>query len=67
MAETLDGQDFQMWLKQTIHQLQNRDFAALDIENLIKELAELGQSEKRRLEQVLDEDFFFRINPLPGI
>lgn len=53
MAETLYEQDFQIWLEKTIHQLQNRDFDSLDIENLIEELTDLGKSEKRTLESNL--------------
>ncbi len=53
MSNTLYDQDFQGWLKQTIRQLQKREFAELDIDNLIEELKELGKSEKRTLESNL--------------
>lgn len=53
MANTTYEQDFQLWLEQTIHQLQKREFDALDIDNLIEELTELGKSEKRALESNL--------------
>jgi hypothetical protein len=46
MSETLYNQDFQKWLEQTIHQLENGEFAGLDIEHLIEELTDLGRSEK---------------------
>lgn len=53
MSKTLYDQDFQVWLEQTIRHLQKREFAALDIDNLIEELIELGKSEKRTLESNL--------------
>lgn len=53
MQEKLYDRDFQLWLEQTIEQLQKRDFAAIDIEHLIEELTDLGKSEKRTLESNL--------------
>ncbi len=44
--KTLYDEDLQMWIEQTIHQLKNREFEALDLENLIEELIDLGKSEK---------------------
>ena len=49
----LYDQDFQLWLKKTIHQLQDRDFDGLDIEPLIEELIDLGKSEKNALKSNL--------------
>ncbi|MFM6729573.1 MAG: DUF29 domain-containing protein [Microcystis panniformis] len=53
MSKTLYEQDFQLWLATTINHLQKREFAALDTDNLIEELTELGKSEKRTLESNL--------------
>lgn len=53
MLKHLYEKDFQLWLQQTIEQLQQRDFNALDVEHLIEELTELGKSEKNRLESNL--------------
>lgn len=53
MSKTLYEQDFQVWLERTIRYLQKREFADLDIDNLIEELRELGKSEKRALESNL--------------
>ena len=53
MSKTLYEQDFQMWLETTINHLQKGEFTALDTENLIEELTELGKSEKRTLESNL--------------
>jgi hypothetical protein len=53
VPDTLYDRDLQLWLKQTIRQLQNRDFAALDIEHLIEELIDLGKTEKNSLKSNL--------------
>lgn len=53
MSKTLYEKDFQIWLQQTICHLQKGEFSALDIDNLIEELTELGKSEKRTLESNL--------------
>jgi len=53
MTETLYNRDLQLWIEQTIQQLQNREFEALDIEHLIEELADLGKSEKSALKSNL--------------
>lgn len=47
---TLYEQDFQLWIAQTIHQLQTGDYKSLDIEHLVEELVDLGKSEKNVLE-----------------
>lgn len=49
MSETLYEHDFQRWLEQTVGQLKNREFEALDVEHLIEELVDLGKSEKNAL------------------
>ncbi|MEI6442663.1 MAG: DUF29 domain-containing protein [Nostocales cyanobacterium ELA583] len=49
MSNTLYNRDFQLWIEQTIQQLQNREFVSLDIEHLIEELVDLGKSEKNAL------------------
>lgn len=46
----LYDQDFQLWLSQTINQLENQQFDQLDLEHLIEELTDLGKSDKRSLE-----------------
>ena len=46
IVKALYDQDFQLWIKQTIGQLKNRDFSALDIDHLIEELTDLGRSER---------------------
>jgi hypothetical protein len=49
MSNTLYNRDLQLWIEQTIQQLQNREFVSLDIEHLIEELVDLGKSEKNAL------------------
>jgi hypothetical protein len=49
MANTLYDQDFQAWIETTIQHLKSRQFDALDIENLVEELADLGKSERNAL------------------
>ncbi|GAX37894.1 DUF29 domain-containing protein [Nodularia sp. NIES-3585] len=49
MSETLYDRDLQLWIEQTIHQLQNHQFESLDIDHLIEELVDLGKSERNTL------------------
>ena len=53
MTNTLYDRDLQLWIEQTIQQLQNREFAALDVEHLIEELVDLGRAEKNALKSNL--------------
>jgi Domain of unknown function DUF29 len=49
ISKDLYQKDFQLWLKNTIEQLENRDFTSLDVEHLIEELYDLGKSERNAL------------------
>jgi hypothetical protein len=53
MPNPLYDQDLQLWVEQTIQQLQNHEFEALDIEHLIEELVDLGKAEKNALKSNL--------------
>ncbi len=53
MPNPLYDQDLQLWIEQTIQQLQNHEFEALDIEHLIEELVDLGKAEKNALKSNL--------------
>ena len=53
MSQTIYEKDFNLWLETTINNLQNHNFEALDVENLIEELKDLGKSDKSRLESNL--------------
>ncbi len=41
--------DYQLWLEQTIAQLQTQDFSDIDLENLIEEIKSLGKRDKRAI------------------
>jgi Domain of unknown function DUF29 len=53
MSNTLYDLDLQLWLEQTIQQLKNREFGALDVEHLIEELVDLGKAERNALKSNL--------------
>ncbi|MBD2233876.1 DUF29 domain-containing protein [Phormidium tenue] len=45
--------DYQLWLDETVAQLQSQNFSALDLENLIEEIESLGRSDQRSLKSYL--------------
>jgi len=49
--------DYHLWVLETVKQLQNGDFEAVDWENLIDEVSDLSRREKRRLESLLTRLF----------
>jgi hypothetical protein len=49
MTSKLYDRDYLAWIKKTTQQLRDRDFAELDVENLIEEIESLGRKEKREL------------------
>jgi len=49
--------DYQLWVLETVKQLQNRDLEALDWENLIDEVLDLSKPEKRKLQSLLKRLF----------
>lgn len=46
-------QDFYLWLKETAVALRSRNWAELDIDNLVEEVEAMGRSERRALESNL--------------
>lgn len=48
------AKDFNLWIENTIALLKARDFAALDIENLIDELESMSKRDKREILSRLD-------------
>jgi hypothetical protein len=50
---SLYDQDFYLWIQATVQALQARDFAQLDLENLIEEVESMGRSEKHELKSRL--------------
>jgi hypothetical protein len=52
-AELYD-QDYFLWLEQLVQLLRSQNFAALDLENLIEEIAEMSGSQKQAIESNLE-------------
>lgn len=50
MAENLHEQDFNLWLDHQAIAIKNRDVTAMDWENLLDEIEDMGISTKRSLE-----------------
>ena len=50
---TLYDTDYQLWLENTINQLRQGDFQAVDWQNLLEELADLGKNNRRALKSLL--------------
>jgi len=53
-ATHLYDTDFYGWIQNQAAMLRNRDFAALDLDNLIEEVESMGKSEKRELESRIE-------------
>ena len=54
MQNQLYEQDFYLWIEQMIVALKNQDTQAMDWQNLLEEVEDLGKSEKRSLESYLE-------------
>jgi hypothetical protein len=50
---TLYEKDYYLWLEQVAAQLRTGDLDAIDLENLIEEIEDLGRSEKRQISSYL--------------
>ncbi|MFB2923529.1 DUF29 domain-containing protein [Aerosakkonema funiforme] len=53
MSSTRYGTDYHQWIKETVHQLKERNFNEVDWDNLIEELESMGKSDKRALLSLL--------------
>ncbi|NCR86747.1 MAG: DUF29 domain-containing protein [Microcystis aeruginosa K13-05] len=51
--DSLYDSDYQLWLENTINQLRRGDFQAVDWQNLLEELADLGKNNRRALKSLL--------------
>lgn len=49
--------DYNLWVLETIKKLEDRDFYAVDWDNLIEEVADLSRRDKRKLESLLTRLF----------
>ncbi|HEY9598031.1 MAG TPA: DUF29 family protein, partial [Cyanophyceae cyanobacterium] len=47
--------DDSQWLEETIELLKNKQFDAIDLENLIEELEELGKEKKNAVASLLEQ------------
>lgn len=45
--------DYNLWILETVKQLENKNFNAVDWENLIEEVLDLSKRDKRKLESLL--------------
>ncbi|MGK7952470.1 MAG: DUF29 domain-containing protein [Xenococcaceae cyanobacterium] len=54
MLNKLYDRDFNLWIEQMATVLRNRDIKAMDWNNLLEEIEDMGKSEKRSLESYLE-------------
>ncbi|MGI8499916.1 MAG: DUF29 domain-containing protein [Hassallia sp.] len=52
-SQTLDETDYLQWIETTVEKLQSQNYANVDCENLIEEIADMGKSERRSLKSNL--------------
>ncbi len=70
LTKNLYDTDYNLWVIETVKQLQNRDFESIDWENLIEEVADLSRREKKKLKNLLIKLFehllkltYWRVTP----
>ncbi|MGL5871597.1 MAG: DUF29 domain-containing protein [Xenococcaceae cyanobacterium] len=54
MQDRLHERDFYLWVEQMATALRNRDTNAMDWNNLLEEIEDMGKSEKRSLDSYLE-------------
>lgn len=52
-AKNLYDTDYNLWVMETVDQLKNKNFDAIDLENLIEEVSDLSRREKKKLKSLL--------------
>jgi sugar-specific transcriptional regulator TrmB len=52
-SKKLYDTDYNLWVMETVDQLKNKNFDAIDLENLIEEVSDLSRRDKRKLESLL--------------
>ena len=57
ITKTLYEADYSLWVQETARQLQNRNFDALDLENLIEEVLDLSRRDKLKVKSLLKRLF----------
>ena len=51
--KSLYDTDYNLWVIETVKQLENRDLNSLDLENLIEEVLDLSRRDKKKLKNLL--------------
>ena len=54
MTKQLYARDFNLWIEKTALDIKNQDIEAMDWDNLLEEIEDMGKSEKRALESYLE-------------
>ena len=57
LERSIYDRDYALWIRETIDNLSNRNFQALDLDNLIEEVSSLGKSEQRAIRSYLTRLF----------
>ncbi|MFM7572510.1 MAG: DUF29 domain-containing protein [Snowella sp.] len=52
-SKKLYDTDYHLWVMETVNYLENKDFDAIDLENLIEEVWDLSRREKKKLKSLL--------------
>ena len=53
VSKTLYDVDYNLWVLETVKKLKNREFNALDLDNLIEEVSDLIRRDKKKLKSLL--------------
>lgn len=57
VQKTLYDSDYNLWVMETVKQLQEHKFENLDLDNLIEEVSDLSRRDKNKLESLLTRLF----------
>jgi len=52
-TKNLYDTDYHLWVMETVKQLQNEEFDALDLQNLIEEVSDLSRRDRKKLKSLL--------------
>ena len=52
-SKNLYDTDYNLWVMETVDQLKNKNFDAIDLENLIEEVSDLSRRDKKKLKSLL--------------
>ena len=52
-TKNLYDTDYNLWVMETVDQLKNKNFDAIDLENLIEEVSDLSRRDKKKLKSLL--------------